>query len=701
MPVWATPEVVTGGFATGRYVAGGALEPHERSLLEALGEAPVGGARRALNEHFVGDPGFGELLELLESGRFEIAVPEEGALLTVAWLANNGHADDARSLTEQIAPFFDRLRFYPIPREQALHDGPGVHVQTVGETIESLRRIAPNRRVLQQKTAVEVWIPFYDRVVGLFLETVDDGWPCRRFPADWNARANKLLGDYHGLRLNHGAWARITSAKSHPGQLLRLLAISVEEAGALSGPDVGRIRLILNRYVEKRGVPGSATWAAARQRQQRDVSAPSHYAIAGLLASRLGQWPRAQAIEDVNTVLGPVSMEEFVTTGLSGTVSVPATLVRKVRRCVNLPVDELVALRLITSGEALARCLPQISSGIRALGIRDPHLRRLHAAIYRAFRRRRSLLLTNLEAQVRIEEVPWIASIERLRRDGAAENEAALQTLRNVSRLALTSFPHALLPNKLLQELRALADSANLDIPLLDELAADIFMGEFSPKFVSAACRAAELLKGTLYAKYYGIDYEAVRNAAKVEQAKVWARRPPSTFATLCASRAGVGLGGCRPAINGMVIEQQQILTTQNLAVLFSSLRLIDAIGDQLGDMARHCFSWICRRQQVATVDRRARLKMIKNTAYGWRQMIFYLSLLDDREVAGFLDWAANHLRRQGSSFQYRFAPAFEGLVRASRGEAIESAPADGIPVRRFLGWSNTRHWLLDEAIGR
>jgi len=59
---------------------------------------------------------------------------------------------------------------------------------------------------------------------------------------------------------------------------------------------------------------------------------------------------------------------------------------------------------LITSGETLARILPQMTSGLRAAGISDRHYGSL-CGIYRAFRRRRSLLLLNLEKQIQIEEL--------------------------------------------------------------------------------------------------------------------------------------------------------------------------------------------------------------------------------------------------------------------------------------------------------
>src|SRR5690606_5868728 len=146
----------------------------------------------------------------------------------------------------------------------------------------------------------------------------------------------------------------------------------------------------------------------------------------------------------------------------------------------------------------------------RAAGITDPLLRQLDAAIYRSFRRRRSLLLLDLQSQVRIEELPWVAAMEVFRAKNLSTRELARQTLQEVTRLALASFPHALVPNKLLQELRALVVQAKLDIPLVDELAADIFMGEFSGKFVRAAKQAAQLMSGTLYQTYYGIDYGQV-----------------------------------------------------------------------------------------------------------------------------------------------------------------------------------------------
>jgi hypothetical protein len=146
-----------------------------------------------------------------------------------------------------------------------------------------------------------------------------------------------------------------------------------------------------------------------------------------------------------------------------------------------------------------------------------------------------------------------------------------------------------------------------------------------------------------------------------------------------------------------MIIEQQQILTTQNLATLFSGLELTDALRDQLDEMAKQCFTWICRRHQMKIDKWHARLIMLKNTAYAWRQMVFFLALLPKSNVADFLRWAESHFDVQQEEFQNRFRPALQGLVFAAGGSSIDSGSAPP-GIRQFLGWSKTKHWLLADG---
>jgi hypothetical protein len=698
IPAWATLEVVTGGFATGRLLAGGSLQPHELQWLSLLPGVRSGDERRALNAYFLTDEGLAELQQRLRTGCYDIHLPEEGAILVVAWLVEHGFAEEARGLLEKISSHFADLRFYPIPLEQPRRFGSRVHLQEVRQSLADLERIRPNRNVLAQKEAVGVWAPFHDRIVAIFLETVEDDWPCQSYPGGWAERALALEAEYAELRQKHTLCGQPDRAQGHFAQLRKLLSRCARKPESLSGREVGRIRFILKCFLEKRGRPDSPQCIDKRRRQQADVGGPLLCDVARIVLLRLKSHPPNEGLDDTSHLHTPVTADEARVSKAAAGSPIPDSIRRKVDRCLNETVAVLVERRLITSGETLARVLPQMTSELRAAGISDPILRQLYAAIYRAFRRRRSLLLLNLEKQVQIEELPWVAAIDRFRSESLSTRELATQTLEELTILTVTSFPHAILPNKLLQELRTLLKSADLDIPIVDEVAADIFMGQFSGKFVESAKLAADLLDGTLYATYYGIDYQTIRAIPSQRQATGnWFRRatPHNRFAELCSSRAGVPLGTWDPATNGMIIEQQQVLTTQNLAALFAGLDLSDTIRDQLGEMSMRCFKWICCRLQRKSDNWHARLIAVKNAAYAWRQMVFYLALLPDRDVRAFLESAGKHLNSQPADFAIRFWPAFEGLEMAVDGESLDGNSASCRQGKRFLGWSQERHWLL------
>jgi hypothetical protein len=142
-----------------------------------------------------------------------------------------------------------------------------------------------------------------------------------------------------------------------------------------------------------------------------------------------------------------------------------------------------------------------------------------------------------------------------------------------------------------------------------------------------------------------------------------------------------------------MIIEQEQILTTHNLAVLFGVLDLTDTLRSRLDDLARRSLVWLCRRLQVKTTGH-GRLIQLKNAAYAWRQMLFFLALLPRAAVVDFLGFAQAHLDRQVEPFRDRFRPALAGLALAADGHALDGEAAKQVGARRFLGWSSIRHWL-------
>jgi len=701
LPAWVTLEVVTGGFATGDLLAGGPLQEHEKKLLDHLPTVRKGGERSALNSYFLTDAGLADLQQKLETKCYDVGVPEEGALLVVAWLVKNGHVEQARQLLHELSAYFAKLRFYTIPLDQPRRFGSRVHLQDVGSTIKSLQNIRPNKRILTQKEAGEVWAPYYDRMIALFLETVVDDWPCQQYPERWAERAHSLLDGFDQLRLKHQLCGKPERTGGNFARLRDFLGRCAKRPQSLTGREVSLIRNILRGYVSKRGAPGSVTCVEARRREAAYVAGPTYHEIAQIVILRLTKHRPDEGLDDVSDLKQPITHSERAGFDVPEDTAVPASIQLKVERCLNETIEVLIQRDLITSGDAVACVLPQMTSGIRAAGIRDEQLRQLYSAVYRAFRRRRSLLLFNLQKQVQIEELPWIAAVERFRDNDLPSRELAAQTLEEVSVLTLRSFPHAILPNKLLQELRALIKGAELDIPLVDEVAADIFMGQFTGKYLESARRAARLLRGTLYETYYDIDYDKVSSLPQIPVTPVrrWLQfrsaGKTDPLVNLCATRAGVPLGTWNPATNGMIIEQQQILTTQNLAALFLALDLVDKLRDELGDMARRCFKWVCKRQQMKILRWHDALIVLKNTAYAWRQMIFFLSLLSKAEVDEFLEWAELHFQEQTEEFRERFRPALNGLKFAAGGRLLNAECANNLEVRRFLGWSNSKHWLL------
>ena len=722
-PPWVTLEVSHGGFATGRFEAAGALQPHEVEKL-TLVDRPAGVTERAaLNAFFVSDAGRSELRGLLRSGCYRVVVPEESALLAVTWLIDRDEADRVETVLDAISAFFDRLRFYPAPADRPASTGDGVYAEPAPAVVEALRARRPSRPVETMKEAIRIWTPLYDRAVELFLETVDGdvprlatsengellrradgnplvegGWPCRRFPGDWAERARALLDDYAERRRVHRLSGKPEKPKENFARLRGYLDRAADDPGALSNRDVGMIRKILASYVTKHGAPGSDRLAATRSAQERNTALPSHHALAAVLAGRIEAYGSDEGVPDLEAALTPLGAEEAAGLAADAGFEIPAPLVEKAMRCLEAPIETLIARGIVTSSEGVADLLPHLTGQIRASAIEAPELRTLYAAAYRAFRRRRSLLLLDLESQVRFEELPWVSALAPWIGSDEESRGSAREALTRAVRIALESFPQTILPNKLVREFRALAASSGLRIPLVDELAADIFMDEFSESFLRAAQAAAPVIAGTVYERYYGIPLARVLALDDVEKPRHAAPRSPG-FAALCKELAGDrGSREWSVSRNGTVIEQAQILTTHNLAPLLGGLGLIDELRPGFPDLARRCLDWILGRLQLRIPDWRAEMQTVKNAGYAWRQMLFYLAVAGADELPPFLAWADERLAQREEGLRDRFGPAVEGLRSIAAGREFDGDGFDRAGGgRRFLGWTLERHWLLPE----
>ncbi|MEO0556979.1 MAG: hypothetical protein AAF170_02220 [Bacteroidota bacterium] len=699
-PVWATPKVLDGGFATGDLLAGGSLLSHEKALLDTLPQMDRPLGRASLNAYFLTEDGLAILLRQLETGAYRITVPEEGALLTVAWLANNGRAAEARRILDAIGPWFPRLRFYPMPAEATPPDGEVlVRIHDVGNVSRQLENLTTPRDIAAQTEAYTVWLPHQDDVVALLMETVEGpmphvvsqtpyttevngGWPFQTFPTGWRDRARACLKNYARLRKAHPLCGKPDRPSGNPVRLRHALAVAAKDPANLTGYEVAAVRTALAQIRSKRGLPGSDVLATLRAEQANVAALPTKTDWAALLKHRLsGHGPAMGLAEDeIDDLLAPATSAEAERYDLPEDTPIPDAFRPRLLRATDATPEQHIAWGTLSSAESLARVVPFLSARVRATGLDDPALRQLDEALYVAFRRRRSVLLLYLQSQARLDEIPWVAAIERLRtKDTSAAGREALT--RTVG-LALTTFPEQVLPNKLLQEIRALARSTGLDIPFVDEIAADIFMGTFTTKYLGAAQIAARQLEDSVYARYYHIDTDAV---LAIDDATSSTHGPATSqaFDRMCHDRAGVrrtpGVRWLSPAQNGAVIEQEQVLTTHNLATLFDALGLADRLD--LNALAKQTYTFVADAIESLRGPRWGQLRAVKNAAYAWRQLVYFLSMASETQRDLFFEWARSDIKNRSADFEARVDPILEDLEVVA---GDELRPRPGEP---FYGW--------------
>lgn len=673
LPAWVTPEVVHGGFATGAAAAGGPLRPHELELIERHG---LRTDRGSLYSHHLTEPGLAHLGALLDSGGYELDQPEQAALLTVVWLLRAGDTAAALRLLSALDPFAASLCLTPRPAPAVNLPEGSVFRWSVAQVRTGLERVArePAPRPTAQREALRVWNPFADRLLAHWWETTEDEVVDSRRPEGWKAHGADLLAEYERLATEHTLCSKHRDPEENLGILLAALGEALSEEG-LSTRRRGLLRHAVESMVAKRGVPGSAEHTALRAAQAVQAAPPTHDVFATMLLARLSAFAANSGLADPDAVLTPVSSLEEEEFGIPETTAIPAPLRERVERAVIAPLDTLVERGLIPSAEVLASLVPTLAATAEAAAIEDPTLNRLVAVHHRAFAARRSLLLLNLSSQVRREELPWVREAAPHHATDSLRRSAARTLITRLGETTLTRFPGTITPNPLVRELNGLAGTADSPVRFVEELAADIFMRDFSAKFVRAAKMAVDLLGEGLYARYYGID--TARVLALDDE------HDPAGFAALCVERAG-DPDWSVPG-NGMIIEQAQILTTHNLAALaLSGARPADGWAEAARRAHLHTVRLVETLPRVFDV-----LAHVKNAAFSWRQTVFLLSRCSPEEQLAGVEWMRHLSERQPSHVRERLAPVVAGLHAAVAGRPPES---NGGTV--FLGWTTRPHWM-------
>jgi hypothetical protein len=703
LPAWVTLEVLWGGYSNGKALAETALEPDEIELAERLG-LPDGPDRRArIFAYYLSDAGLAELYALLDSGLYAIKVPEDAALLTVAWLLRAGDEGGALAVLDAIQPFSRRFRF--APRHDATVIPPGhTFRMSVREAREALqaRRVPPVIESMLE--TLRVWNPYADRLLALWFPCVTEG-KVQLGDAAWKQSAAGLASEFVSLKKKYPRSGKVVQKGSNIQWLVSAASAASSADAALSPVMAGRVRTAVAAMVKKRGAPGSDQLKDVRSRQTTIANQQSSTQLAAIAVERLTEPHQRMGLTNPSEYAGPVTAAESMAHDIPANTPMPDFVERILKRTRVAAVDDLD----VPSAESYATLVPVYVSGLVAEQYPET-LGHVMALNYEAFSTRRSLLLLNLEHQVRLDELPWVAAAES-HASHKGGDATTLTALGHIGEVALERWPGTILPNKLISQMNNLARLRHLDlrrVPLVEELAADIFMGTFSSKFAMAAKIAADLA-GPIYISYYGIDTKAVEElytpgagttaegaipeetAQEVQDAEVTDGEKQDKpvedhdFAHMCFDRANEKPGWGRTAQHGKVIEQSQVLTTHNLAVIVS-------LGASLpwASLAKRAWAECVHLLRLACREPRP-LGTVKNAAYAWRQAVFFTSLAGD-DVPSILE----------AMDKDRAAVPALGLVVDGLKDIVAGGTFDkegkSAHGRRLLGWTLGPHWILENA---
>lgn len=98
--------------------------------------------------------------------------------------------------------------------------------------------------------------------------------------------------------------------------------------------------------------------------------------------------------------------------------------------------------------------------------------------------------------------------------------------------------------------------------------------------------------------------------------------------------------------------------------------------------------------------DRHASLQAVKNSAYAWRQAIYYLSLCDQPTQVRAHTRLREYLQATGN-LRDRLSPAVDGLAHIIEGGSFNASrlASQAGAGRRFPGWAAGEHWMLPSTV--
>eukprot|EP01097_Dermamoeba_algensis_P008797 TRINITY_DN5992_c0_g1_i1.p1 TRINITY_DN5992_c0_g1~~TRINITY_DN5992_c0_g1_i1.p1 ORF type:complete len:474 (+),score=109.76 TRINITY_DN5992_c0_g1_i1:49-1422(+) len=396
-PSWVTLEVMTGGFATGQLLAGGDIQEHEKLLYRALvadGDESVEVIRKKLNDFFLSESGLSVLSKLLDTGLYRVQVPEEGALLTICYLLRQEDPElqeQAGIILQEIQPWFHKLRFFPLPSDTRVPEGGmEAFVRPVLSLKSYLSNVKLNSRVQKLTSVLSHFIPLYDELIRIILETTEGEAP--HWEVEWDlekaTRKESVKGglpfqkstpqlkeQFDALKEQMKEFASLRRMrKKNVGKIL-YIAEQFFTSKAFTGNQVEFVRNAIADLFKRRGNISSAKRMAVRQQHKNTVDkCQARLQYAKILQERVKDIHPEGGIEAISTVIGPVNLNEAQKFSVPVESHLPKTLIRKAHMSKIAPLDQLCEERIIPSADLLGSLIHTVVASVRASGIKEANL---------------------------------------------------------------------------------------------------------------------------------------------------------------------------------------------------------------------------------------------------------------------------------------------------------------------------------------
>ena len=622
-PVWVTKEVAHGGFMCGIKFE---LKNDENNL-DILNNF------ENLNKY----------IDLIPYISHNLAGPEPLIIPTIGLLERNNYIKEAQELRTVITPYLSTLRMYPLQNEILPNPTqPNIfaslepiskfksylleYKSNINNQIYNLNNI--NKKITLKTQLIDLFkntiynCPTHNKHICNFtinnnelvcginklpvinnIDCCNNGcsWPMQNITKEWINQANDIF------RSNN--WYEIDLCKRKRGILYNLwnilkhiinnttLNTQTNKLNNLDGKTVIQIRYYLSASVYKK-----------IYNLQDDLNN---------LNNKLTQVNELSIdLNKLNTESIDQSLYEILKLKYN---KIPEAI-EKLNKSVEYSLEDLKKLNYIPSSETFVELAQPIEAFLQTIDFDfkenitiEEHLKYLN---YKAFKNMRSLLLLNLESQLKIMELPHYNTLNTIyKKNRKSSNKLTL--VKIITTNYVKWFGGDLMPNRVVKMLYNLVNEFDSTVGFCEEIACDIFQRRFSKKYDISLNIAKKHMINTLYSNYYNINdlYKSSDNLTNLSL-QLKNQYSPSSVNYIDT--------------NGQQLQASYILTTHNSLQIDKFLDTVD-----FNKVVKQITLKILTHLEPYNIERSVCLTL----GHMWRNLMYYLTKLDTVEIANYFVW--------------------------------------------------------------